>query len=427
MKYLLIPIIVLASNVANAETINCEATRDDDVKVKLEITNYESSTISYIHPIYGRVTRQGFTRDLLRESEGNGIFYVTEQKPHRRVLSFPRGTSGHHVTGILLAQGLEMTCSVNGELAEEIKKPEPISCGKKDYKKVLFEGIEFGRVRDVEEALSCGVNANLKNENGCTAFLYATDLRCGEYLPQKILGDANGRWTQGAQNPGIQNPVSPALNEVLDLMANKGAILDARDPKNAETPLIKLVRNSSNSDLIAAFLKNEPEIDAQDLEGNTALMWATTLSTINYEAFAAIQELTTSNASRVLKNKSNLTAYDVAKGLGLDEKNRGVGREYDKRILRLLKPATKTITIVGKDGVCSPLDIMFNKGESVEFRLEAQDKMYLMTAPGLAINLMAMGGEAARQVITANQSGHFDFTCGIHGAEKQSKGMIMVH
>jgi len=427
MKYLLIPAFLFSTALAHAETISCEATRDDNVKVKLEIENYESATIAHIHPVFGHVTRQGFHRDFLRESENKSVYYVTEQKPHKRVLLFPNGTSGHHVTGILLKHDLEMACTVTGELAEEVEKSAPISCGKKDYKKVLFEGIGHGRIRDVEEALSCGANTNLKNDNGCTAFLFATDLRCGEYLPQKILGDANGRWTRGAQTPGVENPTSPALPEILELMSNKGALLDARDPKNGETPLIKLVRNSGDSNLIAAFLRNEPEIDAQDLEGNTALMWATTLSTISHEAFSAIQELAAANASRILKNKNKLAAYDIAKGLGLDEKNRGIGREYDKRILRLLKPASKTVTIVGKDGECSPLEIMFSKGESIEFRLEATDKMYLMTAPGLSINLMAMGGEAARQVVTATQSGNYDFTCGFHGAENQSKGMIMIH
>lgn len=427
MKRLLIAAAIgLFSTNAWSETISCEGVREDKVKVQIEIVNYERSTIAYVHPVYGVTARQGFVRDLLRETDGEGVYYVTESKPHRRVLFFPRGTEGSSLQAKYLAQDLEMNCSVYGDLAEEIEKPAPITCSKRDYEKVLFEGIESGRVRDVEEALSCGVSPNKKNGRGCTAFLFATDLYCGENLPQKILGDEQGRWTKGAQVPGNQNPISPVLGDVLDLMVNRGALLDARDPKNGETPLHKLIRNHGDSDLIARFLENEPDVDAQDLEGNTALMWATTLSTINFEAYAAIQELAAANASRTLKNKSNLTAYDIAKGLGLSEKNRGYDHEYDQRILRLLKPASRSVTIVGRDGECSPLSIEIAHGESVEFRLEASEKMYLMTAPGLSINLMAMRGEIARQVITGTQSAIFEFGCGIHGAEKQSKGTITV-
>ncbi len=427
MNRVLLATLLFLPVATHAETINCETVREDKVKVQLEIVNNESASISFFDPTYGRVARQGFQRHLLRETQGSRVFYVTDTKPHERLLSFPNGTAGYQAKGILLKEKLEMACTIEGELADEIEKPKPIACSNRDYSKVLFEGIAYGRTRDVQEALSCGADANLKEKNGCTALLYATDMHCGTFLPQKILGDSNGRWIQGAQTPGIKNPISPALSETLELLVSKGADVNVRDPKNGENTLIKLVRNSGDSDLIAAFLENGPEFNSQDLEGNSALMWATTLSTINSDAFGVMQELVGNSADRSLKNTSGLTAFDIAQGIGLDEKNRGIGHDYDKRILRLLKPATKIVKIVGRDGECSPLEIMINRGESVEFILEATEEMYLMTAPGLGINLMAMEGEPVRQVITATKSGHYDFTCGFHGAEKQSNGMIMVH
>ncbi|MEL4419839.1 ankyrin repeat domain-containing protein, partial [Shewanella algae] len=76
------------------------------------------------------------------------------------------------------------------------------------------------------------------------------------------------------------------LRAAIDLLVSKGALLDAKDPKNGETPLIKIVRNAEDdqSSLIS-FIQNEPDLDAVDNEGNTALMWATTLTTMSGEVW----------------------------------------------------------------------------------------------------------------------------------------------
>jgi len=426
MKILFLFTAFILPTTALTETITCETIRQDGIKVELNIEVYERAIITYIDPVFGRIGTQGIEKNLLRDADGNALHFVTESKPHTRIFSFLKGISQSQGRALYLPLKLEMDCVVSGEPADALIKPAPITCGDKKYKEVLFKGIEVGNIRDVEEALTCGAGPNDKNEKSCTAFLYATDLRCGEYLPQKILGDKNGLWTSGAQTPGVQNPISPALKEVLDLMISRGALLNARDPKNNETPLIKLVRNSGDSDIIASFIQNEPNMDAQDLEGNTALMWATTLSTISAEAFGTIQELSLGNADRTMKNKDAHTAYSLAKGLGLDERNRGFDRLYDKRILRELKPASRTVVVRGENGTCSPLQIELQESEAVEFRLESKDKMYLMKAPRLSLEIMAMGGESARLVLTASQRGTFDFACGIHGAANQSKGTINI-
>lgn len=426
MKTLLLLTALAMPIAALAETITCEATRQDNIKVELNIEVYERGTITYLDPSLGRIGTQGVEKNLLRDPDGTALHFVTEEKPHKRVLSFESGVFQGQGKALYTPLKLEMNCQLSGEPADVLKKPDPITCTDKKYIEVLFKGIETGNVRDVEEALTCGAGPNDKNEKGCTAFLYATDLRCGDYLPQKILGDKDGRWIYGAQTPGVTNPTSPALAEILDLMISRGALLNARDPKNNETPLIKLVRNSGDSGVIASFIQNEPDMDAQDLEGNTALMWATTLSTISAEAFSAIMELSLGNADRTVKNKDTHTAYAIAKGLGLDEKSRNFDRQYDKRILRELKPASRTVVVRGQNGACTPLQIELREGEAVEFRLESKDKMYLMKAPRLSLEIMAMGGESARLVLTASQRGIFDFTCGIHGAANQSKGTINI-
>ena len=84
------------------------------------------------------------------------------------------------------------------------------------------------------------------------------------------------------------------------------------------------------------------------------------------------------------------------------------------------------MVITGEAGACSPLQIELKEGDSVEFHLVAKEKMYLMKAPALSLELMAMVGDNARQVITLSKHGQFTFTCGIHGASQQSKGTISV-
>lgn len=419
-------LLFLFSKPVLAENITCEGVRPDKVKIQIEIVNNERASIAYVDPIYGVVSRQGVEKDYLREADGQGIYYVSEALPHKRILSFPQGADTDPVQGVLLSQSLNITCSISGDLAEMLPEPPQIICKDIDYKKFLFDAIWAGRVSGVTEALQCGAKVNDLNDQGCTPLLYATDINCGANLPQKILGDKDGKWTIGAQSPGNKNQTSYALFDVMNLLVSKGALLDARDPKNGETPLIKLVRNSGDSDTISSFLENEPNVDAQDMEGNTALIWATTLSTISAESLGAIQELNLANADRNLKNSSQNTAYATAKGLGLSEKNHGFQHEYDRRILRQLMPANKTVVVIGEGGACSPLQINLKEGDAVEFRLNSKDKMYLMRSPKLSLDLMAMAGDSVRQVITMSKQGQFDFTCGIHGAPQQSMGKIVV-
>ncbi len=425
MKILFFSILSF-SCLLKAETINCQATRVDGVKVELAINNFEKGTISYIDPVYGLVAYQGFEKDLLRRSLGPNIFYVLESDVQKKILSFPDGTEGSSVRGILISQNLEMSCNVTGDLAPEVPLVSATLCSNKDYKNLLFESIESGNFSGIKEAVNCGASPNAKNEKGCTALTYGADLDCGKYSPQKITGDQNGKWSKGAQSPGNKNRVSGALSDLLELFASHGALFDAKDPENGEGPLIKLVRNTGDSALVASFLQNDPDVDAQDLEGNTALMWAITLSTTGSEAYGVIRELTAANANRNLKNKSDQTAYQLAKVLGVDEKKHDFLHPFDRRILKELTPSSKTVLMTGSKGSCSPAEINLTVGDVVEFKLVAEDKMYRFQSSSLGIDVMAMSGETKSQVVSLNHTGNFNFVCGVHGANQQTNGFITV-
>lgn len=431
MKLLLIIFTAfIATPFVKAETIFCQGQRADGVKIELSVTSNESGSFTYIDPVYGRIGTQNFEKRLLRDVQENHTIYVRNEDPAVQLFQVANAadTEGKRNGKLLTKEkDLAIVCEISGQAVPEVQKPAPIVCEPKKYEALMFASIYKNDLRGLQEAVTCGANVNDKNKAGCTALLAVSDLQCGRYRAQKILGDSNGKWLSGAQLPGNKNGTFQFLREAIDLLTSKGALLDAKDPKNGETTLIKLVRNSEdNQESLVSFIQNEPDMDVTDNEGNTALMWATTLSTLNFEGLATIEELTAGNANRNVVNKSGNTAYQTAKAQGLDEENDSYEREYDKRILNELKPATKSFTIDGTAGACAPLQFEANVGEAVEFILNAKDRMYLLKGSGIPLNVMAMSGDKARQVLTLTRKGQFVLTCGIHGADQQSTGTLIV-
>ncbi len=86
--------------------------------------------------------------------------------------------------------------------------------------------------------------------------------------------------------------------------------------------------------------------------------------------------------------------------------------------------------IIGQDdGTCTPTMVHIMAGEESEIVLQASEvEMFMLTAPDLGIELMAMPGESARVLVTPEEAGTFPFTCGKHGApeEEQTLGEFMV-
>lgn len=431
MKALLIATLaILSAPLANAETISCGGQRSDGVKIELNITSNESGTIAYVDPIYGRIGTQNFEKKLLRDIVGDQTVYVRAEDPSAKLFQVATATdaNGKHLGKLLTREkDLPITCEISGPPVPEVQKPAPIVCKPKKYEPLMFASIAHNDLDGLKEAVTCGANVNAKNGRGCTALLAAADFECGKYRAQKILGDKNGRWLSGAQLPGNKNDSFQNLREAIDLLVSKGALLDSKDPKNGETPLIKIVRNSEDDqDSLISFIQNEPDMDAVDNEGNTALMWATTLSTTSGEAWSTVAELTAANANRALTNKDHKTAFQIAQRLGMDEADESFEHEFDKRILGELRPASKSFAVSGNNGTCAPLNFDASVGEAVEFILDAKDRMYLLKASGVPLNVMAMSGDKARQVLTLNQKGQFTLSCGIHGADQQSTGTLTV-
>ncbi len=421
---------LLATPLANAETISCNGQRTDGVKIELNITSNESGTIAYIDPIYGRIGTQTFEKKLLRDVVGDQTTYVRAEDTSVKLFQIANATdaNGKHLGKLLTKEkDLPIACEISGPSVPEVQKPAPIVCKPKKYEPMMFASISGNDLKGLQEAVTCGANVNAKNARGCTALLAATDFECGKYRAQKILGDRNGNWLSGAQLPGNKNDSFQNLREAIDLLTSKGALLDAKDPRNGETALIKIVHNSEDDQAsLISFIQNEPDMDATDNEGNTALMWATTLSTISGEVLGTVQELTAANANRALTNKDHKNAFQIAKAQGMDEADETFEHEFDKRILRELQPASKSFNISGNGGACAPLQFEAAVGEAVEFILDAKDRMYLLKASGIPLNVMAMSGDKARQVITLTQKGQFILTCGIHGADQQSTGTLTV-
>jgi ankyrin repeat protein len=151
--------------------------------------------------------------------------------------------------------------------------------------------------------------------------------------------------------------------------------------------------------------------NVQDIDGDTALMIAAASGND-----ILVKTVLDGKPDLSLKNKKGETAYMIADKAGYSY------------LLPLLEVKVNAQTVQGKDdGTCSPTMVHIFKGKAVEIVLKAsKDEMFLLTAPDLGLELMAMPGESVSQTITPDKKGTFPFTCGVHGAEKQTKGSFMV-
>jgi len=307
-----------------------------------------------------------------QEFMGNLILY--QQPPNR-----PQG------------YGLErryenMTCSFDGEFFPKVApcpKPEALYT---DWSAATIQGTP----KDIERLLRCGADVNYKDKFGCSAFLRVSDTGCGN------------------QFSGPRG--SLFLTDIIKLLIEEGANLEDRDPISKRTPLLNFVYSNSVTE-VNALRDAKPNINAQDKDGNTALIYAA-----QSRNELMVRTILRMNPQLDLKNNQGLTAYTMAEKKGYAE------------LLELLTPVAAVETITGNaDGTCSPTMVHIYKDKTVEIVLSGRaDKMFMLTAPDLGIELMTMGSAPVKQKITPLKTGTFPFSCGIHGAPQQTQGSFMV-
>ncbi len=404
MKILLITVMTfLISQIATSETISCTGTTNDpnaseNVKFKVEIKKdsiltlgqfspFYKSTIKYYQPNYNGSTGLDLV-DFVSTKMNTITFYGL--KKDSRNLTINYGPDGQPRNVVMnydsVIQNQVLDCKFFG-----ILPLRPVCHESTANSKFLIEAIKNSDIDSIETNIECGANVNQTDKNGCTPLMIALEPACG------------------AVNP--VNYVSPFARtaQVVDTLIKNGAFVNTIDIKG-ESPLIKAAKmNISN--VYDTFVALDADFNIQDNDGNTALMYAVFNGNLE-----VVHQLLNGDPDRRLKNKSGKTAYDIAKQWKKDF------------IIDLVRVADSSIVIKGNDdGTCSPLEITLKKGQVVDLTLKATNKMFKLESVDLGLEIMAENNGSSKKTLSVENEGQFKFTCGFHGANWPSEGVIIVH
>lgn len=403
MKILIFSVLILGSIFSVAETVLCEGMTNDvnaseNVKFELQIKkddknpifkdlgSFYKSTIKFYYTS-GRVF-QGADISAEVSTRPNAIVFKGSV-PGQRNLKLSFKADGSIDTAVMTydskisAQAVQ--CQVVGSL------PDRPVCGQPpESSEQLLQAIRNSDINAVETAIECGANVNLADVNGCTPVMLALEPMCGQKksLPFK---SATGK-----------------IVGVVDTLTSNGAFVAVAD-KNGETPLMKAAKMGV-TDVYETFTALEADFDAQDNLGYSALMFAV----LNGDAWI-IEQILEGNPNRSLKNKDGKTAFELATNLKKDT------------VADLVRIADLEVVVEGlENGSCTPLLINLTEGQVVDLTLVATDRMFKLDSAVLGIDLMADRNSKAKRTFAASAKGEFKFTCGFHGGNQPSEGVIVV-
>lgn len=396
MKPLILIAAFLVSITASAQTIKCQP-HGQALYKKLEMNKPD---YSYDVPWYSvhldnqYNQRQIFTVNpqLLKDR----LQFLATPDRNDLIVNFGKykGPGIYHSVKITLRKGTprEETASLMCELPADFAI-QSVCQNEKSSLQAFFQAATNRDLNQMESAMACDVDANAKNEFGCTALLLSADPFCGQNLP----------------SPMPYNPMRGAL-PILDFLTNNGALLELKDPANNERALHKFAK-LGDLDAVSLLLDLEANVDAQDLKGFTPLMRA-----VEVNNKYLVQRIVEAGPDFDLKNKEGETALAIAKKLGF------------KKLEPLLQAPSVILEFKGQsNGTCLPLEGQLNLNKLGQIKLKAtEDEMFLLEIPGLGVSLMADAGEEVSQNLVPARAGIYPFTCGVHGAQTQTTGQITV-
>lgn len=350
------------------------------------------------------------TTTIRRKRTRSAVFYedVLGPKTFRLIIKNPMGS--HLMAEAVIDDGkpYEIRLPQLHCMNEGTALPPAPPCPAGNVNHALLKAAHWGSVDELALAIECGANANAADDKGCSALQIVSDLSCGYSQNSKPShpSDPNAH-----ESPRLGSRESHVLDGLLKALLEAGANVDSRQPGTARTPLMNLVLSGSISEL-DLLLEKRADVDAQDTTGKTALMHAAERGNE-----VQIRTILPHSPNLHLKDRNQMTAFELATAAG-----------YSDLAQALLVPRTKTETIAGStDGTCSPSMVHIYVNEEIFVRLTAPaNAMFLLTAPDLGIELMAMPNQSVDQKIKPTKVGTFPFTCGVHGSAKQTQGSFMV-
>lgn len=404
MKYLnLIALLFLMAGFAKAETIVCDSVGKGDIKEVIAKRNphdYEPQWFDVV------VKQKGFFAKDLRFSltplylPGDKMMLMEfEGSPDKTKLLM----TFDEVSKLSKRDRKVEFVSNKGSAKEQkqvlsCRSDRPIKfvdyCSSSKYGTPSETLLYASKVRNsnlVDMVIGCNPNVNELDKNGCSPLMYAVDHLCGTGERDDFRDFAHNK-------------------RIVDALISAGAFVDIADPITLATPLIKSAQDR-DAYAVKSFADMEADIDAQDKDGFTALM-----SAADRGDEKLVELILGYSPNLELANSSGQTAMTIARSKGFSN------------IELLLQTPDKILSFAGESsGGCSLNDNSIEANKVVLVELKASDKkMFLLEIPGLGVKLMADPGKAQSIRLKPTKTGSYKYSCGVHGSNNASKGIISV-
>ena len=261
--------------------------------------------------------------------------------------------------------------------------------------KKLLNAAAAGKFDETQQYMACGVNVDSVNGHGCSALMLSTTVDGGDC---------------GIPVPGVTRRDSYRYHRsqaIFKYLIDEGwADTDLQDI-NGESIAHKVARSfPQRIDILKDAGAN---LNLQDKKGMTPVM---NVALSGYEK--SVMMLVNAGVDLKKKNVLGQTAYDL-------------GERLKPSVRKMLNPNEHSgIIVQGTSTGCSPsvIKVPMSKPTKITLKSTASD-MYLLTAPGLGLRLMAAPNASASYVLNTTKMGTFMFNCGVHGG-KQMTGKIII-
>ena len=170
----------------------------------------------------------------------------------------------------------------------------------------LLLASRIGWVDVVERAISLGANPNIVDRDENTALMVAIENDKVDVVDLLLAAGCDVNYGQDVGLSAVVIAADAGKLEMLDRLMIHGADLNVVDTKEGCTPLMKACR-TSKFDTAKKFIDLGCNLDVQDFNGWTALMWASTfarLEIVNY--------LILNKANHMIQDRKNKRAIDMA-------------------------------------------------------------------------------------------------------------------
>lgn len=285
----------------------------------------------------------------------------------------------------------DLSCTITGDagLANVCVEDDETA-----YDQWLLSASAEGNFDRAQQAIACGANSSVVNDQGCSPLMISTLVDggdCGLLVPNQSQRDSY-RWERS--------------KAIFKYLVEDGANADQQD-MNGESVTHKLL--SSFPELIETLKDSGANLNLQDKYGMTPVMQAALSNNEN-----AIKVLVKAEVDLKKRNVLGQTAYDL-------------GSNLSPSIRSLLSPTESLgIVIQGSATGCTPSSIKVPMSKPTKITLKSMTTdMFVMTAPDLGIDLMAAPNGTASYILNTSKMGSFKFQCGVHGG-RQMTGEIII-